>query len=66
MKYLFNISNKTFCNLHEIHKMLNFPSICSGDWNICAEYDLRGRFYYVVYEELLSLSVSSIISLILC
>ena len=27
----------------EIHKMLNFPSICSGDWNICAEYDLRGR-----------------------
>ena len=27
----------------EIHKMLNFPSICSGDWNICAEYVLRGR-----------------------
>ena len=27
----------------EIHKMLNFPSICSGDWNICAEYDLRDR-----------------------
>ena len=26
----------------EIYKMLNFPSICSGDWNICAEYDLRG------------------------
>ena len=21
--------------------MLNFPSICSGDWNICAEYDLE-------------------------
>ena len=30
----------------EIHKMLNFPSICSGDWNICAEYDLRGRYPY--------------------
>ena len=27
----------------EIRKMLNFPRICSGDWNICAEYDLRGR-----------------------
>ena len=27
----------------EIHKMLNFSSICSGDWNICAEYDLWGR-----------------------
>ena len=27
----------------EIQKMLNFPSICSVDWNICAEYDLRGR-----------------------
>ena len=26
----------------EIHKMLNFPRIHSGDWNICAEYDLRG------------------------
>ena len=26
----------------EIHKVLNFPRICSGDWNICAEYDLRG------------------------
>ena len=25
----------------ETHKML-FRSICSGDWNICAEYDLRG------------------------
>ena len=33
MKYLFNISDKMHCNLHllEIHKMLNFPSICSGD-----------------------------------
>ena len=27
----------------EIHQMLNFPSICFGDWNICAEYDLRGQ-----------------------
>ena len=27
----------------EIHKMRNFPSICSGDWHICAEYDLGGR-----------------------
>ena len=27
----------------EIHKMLNFPSICSGNWNMCAEYALRGR-----------------------
>ena len=27
----------------EIHKILNFPGICCGDWNICAEYDLRGR-----------------------
>ena len=26
----------------EIHKRLNFPSICSGNWNICAEYDLQG------------------------
>ena len=33
MKYLFNILNKTYCNLRpvEIHKMLNFPNICSGD-----------------------------------
>ena len=23
--------------------MLNFPSKCSRDWNICAVYDLRGR-----------------------
>ena len=23
--------------------MLNFPSFCSGDWNICAKYDLWGR-----------------------
>ena len=27
----------------EIHKMLNFLSLCSGVWNIYAEYDLRGR-----------------------
>ena len=27
----------------EIRKMLNFPSIYSRDWNICAEYDLWGR-----------------------
>ena len=27
----------------EIHKMLNFPTVCSGDWTICAEYDLWGR-----------------------
>ena len=27
----------------EIHKMLNFPSTRSGVWNICTEYDLRGR-----------------------
>ena len=39
MKYLFNIHvlNKTATYVYvEIHKMLNFPSICSGDWNICA------------------------------
>ena len=52
MKYLFNISNKTFCNLVyvELYTMLNFPSVCTGDWNIYAEYDLRGRFHYMVYE----------------
>ena len=27
----------------EMHKMLNFQSICSGDWNICAKYDLQGQ-----------------------
>ena len=42
--YLTYQIRRTATNVHfEIHKMLNFPSICSGDWNICAEYDLRGR-----------------------
>ena len=27
----------------EIHMIQNFPSICSGYWTICAEYDLRVR-----------------------
>ena len=48
MKYLFNILNKTYCNLLpvEIHKMLNFPSICSGHWDIFAKYDLRATTPY--------------------
>ena len=40
----------------EIRKMLNFLSICSRDWNICVEYDLRGQsrcvLQYVLFDML--------------
>ena len=44
MKYLTYQIRRTATHVNfEIHKMLNFLSICSRDWNICNDYDLRDR-----------------------